>query len=82
MIVLFLALAAWNSSSVFPEADYKLRFPGLDEYYTPERRVDLGQLNNDGLHRDDSARTRRPAATPGPGHPGANQQSVAGNAAR
>ena len=48
VIVLFLALAAWNSSSVFPEADYKFRFPGLDEYSTPERRVDLGQLNNDG----------------------------------
>ena len=41
-------LAAWNSSSVFPEADYKFRFPGLDEYSTPDRRVDLGQLNNDG----------------------------------
>jgi hypothetical protein len=49
VIVLFLALAAWNSSSVFPEADYKFRFPGLDEYSAPERRVDLGKLNDDGF---------------------------------
>ena len=48
VIVVFVALAAWNSSSVFPEADYKLRFPGLEDYYAPDKRVQLGQLNNDG----------------------------------
>lgn len=48
VIVIFLTLAAWNSSSVFPEVDYKFRFPGLDEYYSPARRIDLGQLNRDG----------------------------------
>lgn len=30
LVIVLGALAAWNSSSVFPEADYKLRFPGLD----------------------------------------------------
>ena len=45
LVVVLAALAAWNSSSVFPEADYKLRFPGLDPYYEPDRRVILGDLD-------------------------------------
>jgi hypothetical protein len=47
LIVVGGSLAIWNSSSVFPEADYKLRFPGLEAEYDPARRVNLTDLNID-----------------------------------
>jgi Patatin-like phospholipase len=48
VVAVVLALALWNSASVCPEADYKLRFPGLDDYYATGKRVDLGYLDADG----------------------------------
>jgi hypothetical protein len=45
LLAVAFALAAWNSPSVFPEADYKVRFPGLDQYYAPDQRVRLSAID-------------------------------------
>lgn len=51
-------LAAWNSSTVFPAAAYKVRFPGLDAY--ADHRVDLTQLTPDGYPTDAREKPARP----------------------
>ncbi|HSQ58685.1 MAG TPA: hypothetical protein VLM40_23390 [Gemmata sp.] len=40
-------LIVWNSPSLFPEANFKLRFPGLENEYPPEKRVALTELITD-----------------------------------
>lgn len=50
-VVLFAAaipLMLWNSPSVFPEADYKVRFPGLEPEYDKDKRVHLDLIDDDG----------------------------------
>jgi hypothetical protein len=64
LIVVLVGLAAWNSSSVFPEADYKLRFSGLEQYYAPANRVRLGDLDPNTGWLVDAARNL-PGAEPG-----------------
>lgn len=49
-------LAAWNSTAVFPEAEFKYRFPGLNDYYARGRRVPLAELNRDGYVGDTAPR--------------------------
>lgn len=44
-------LIVWNSPSIFPEADYKVRFPGLDDEYARDRRVRLDEVDVAGRAR-------------------------------
>jgi hypothetical protein len=46
LTILVLSLLLWNSATLFPEVDYKLHIPGLEEYYEPGHRVALESLTN------------------------------------
>ena len=46
LVVILLALFVWNSATIFPEVEYKLQIPGLEDYYAPEQRVKLEDLQD------------------------------------
>src|SRR5262249_54597282 len=48
LVAVVLALAVWNSGSVFSEVNYKNRFPGLEEYYEEVNRIHLDSLDPSG----------------------------------
>ncbi len=60
LVSLLLALAAWNSATVFPAAAYKLQIPGLERYYAASQRLKLEQITSDGWSSGGQERLARP----------------------
>lgn len=44
LATVLLGLFVWNSATVFPEVEYKVRIPGFEEYYQASHRVRLEEL--------------------------------------
>ncbi|MEJ5276193.1 MAG: hypothetical protein WHU94_09810 [Thermogemmata sp.] len=46
LVVILVLLFVWNSATIFPEVEYKLQIPGLEDYYEPTQRIKLEDLQD------------------------------------
>lgn len=46
LVVIVVVLFVWNSATIFPEVEYKLQIPGLEDYYEPAHRLKLEDLQD------------------------------------